>query len=57
MTGSDTLLAAPLDSTLVMEVKCPAHAVLEASTLVGSLPLTLCRNSKYCSAVDAIAGI
>jgi hypothetical protein len=48
--------AAPIDPMLVMEVKCPPHAVLAASRLVGDLPLTLCRNSKYCSAIDAITG-
>ena len=47
---------APLDPGVVVEVKCGIQAVSAASKLIGELPLTLCRNSKYCEALDAIAG-
>ena len=45
-----------LDPRVVMEVKCSRHLSGEASRLVASLPLPLSRHSKYCEAIEAVAG-
>ena len=42
--------------TVVLELKAPARAEAAISQLVANLPVSISRNSKYCSAVDALRG-